>query len=119
MANIDLWFIVYHQLLWQAVLGCGVREKGAPHNCLDDACAAMNLVLAKIKHGVDREFPISLAQEPVSWHIHLQHCIVNIIMLIGYWRSIYYCYIVLGSRKWDSKAFSSQDTNHCKHWSTA
>jgi len=48
------------------VLGCGVREKGAPHNCLDDACAAMNLVLAKIKHGVDREFPISLAQEPVS-----------------------------------------------------
>ncbi|KAK7346959.1 hypothetical protein VNO80_21483 [Phaseolus coccineus] len=51
--------------LCQAVLGCGVREKGAPHNCLDDACAAMKLVLAKIKHGVDREFPISLAQEHV------------------------------------------------------
>ncbi|KAK7346264.1 hypothetical protein VNO80_20779 [Phaseolus coccineus] len=52
-------------LLIIAVLGCGVREKGAPHNCLDDACAAMQLVLAKIKHGVDREFPISLAQEHV------------------------------------------------------
>ncbi|ESW27885.1 hypothetical protein PHAVU_003G240600 [Phaseolus vulgaris] len=51
--------------LCQAVLGCGVREKGAPHNCLDDACAAMKLVLAKIKHGVDREFSISLAQEHV------------------------------------------------------
>ncbi|RDX87641.1 Small RNA degrading nuclease 3, partial [Mucuna pruriens] len=42
-----------------------IREKGAPHNCLDDACAAMNLVLARIKHGVDREFSISLVQEQV------------------------------------------------------
>ncbi|XP_027914835.1 small RNA degrading nuclease 1-like isoform X1 [Vigna unguiculata] len=51
--------------LCQAVLGCAVREKGVPHNCLDDARAAMKLVLAKIKHGVDKEFPISLAQERV------------------------------------------------------
>ncbi|KAJ1389954.1 RNA exonuclease 1-like, exonuclease domain [Sesbania bispinosa] len=51
--------------LCQAVLGHEVREKGAPHNCLDDACAAMKLVLAKIKHGVDREFPLALVQEPV------------------------------------------------------
>jgi len=64
------------------VLGCGVREKGAPHNCLDDACAAMKLVLAKIKHGVDREFSISLAQEHVSRHIHL-HYIVVVMMFIG------------------------------------
>ncbi|CAJ1942889.1 unnamed protein product [Sphenostylis stenocarpa] len=49
--------------LCQAVLGCEVREKGATHICLDDARAAMNLVLAKIKHGVDKEFPISLVQE--------------------------------------------------------
>jgi len=54
-------------------LGCAVREKGVPHNCLDDARAAMKLVLAKIKHGVDKEFPISLAQERVSGHIHLKH----------------------------------------------
>lgn len=80
---VDFWFVVYQQLLWQAVLGRAVREKGAPHNCLDDACAAMNLVLAKIKHGVDREFPISLPQERVSWHIHLQHYLVFVIMLIG------------------------------------
>ncbi|KAK7401771.1 hypothetical protein VNO78_13523 [Psophocarpus tetragonolobus] len=51
--------------LCQAVLGCEVREKGAPHDCLDDACAAMKLALAKIKHGVDREFPIPLVQEHV------------------------------------------------------
>ena len=43
-----------------------VREKGAPHNCLDDAKAAMDLVLAEIKHGVDKEFPIALVQEHVS-----------------------------------------------------
>ncbi|KAL5184187.1 Small RNA degrading nuclease 3 [Glycine soja] len=48
-----------------AVLHHEVREKGAPHNCLDDAKAAMDLVLAKIKHGVDKEFPIALVQEHV------------------------------------------------------
>nr|KYP60184.1 Small RNA degrading nuclease 3 [Cajanus cajan] len=52
--------------LCQAMLGHEVREKGAPHNCLDDARAAMNLVLARIKHGVDREFPIPLIEEHVS-----------------------------------------------------
>ncbi|KAG4933455.1 hypothetical protein JHK82_047761 [Glycine max] len=51
--------------LCQAVLHHEVREKGAPHNCLDDAKAAMDLVLAKIKHGVDKEFPIALVQEHV------------------------------------------------------
>ncbi|KAK7250993.1 hypothetical protein RIF29_33836 [Crotalaria pallida] len=49
--------------LCKAVLGYEVREKGAPHNCLDDACAAMKLALAKIKHGVDKEFP--LVEDPV------------------------------------------------------
>ncbi|KAL5137162.1 Small RNA degrading nuclease 3 [Glycine soja] len=32
----------------------------------NDAKAAMDLVLAKIKHGVDKEFPIALVQEHVS-----------------------------------------------------
>lgn len=26
-----------------------LRKKGEPHNCLDDACAAMKLVLAKLE----------------------------------------------------------------------
>ncbi|CAL5205835.1 unnamed protein product [Lathyrus oleraceus] len=52
--------------LCQAVLGHGVREEGASHDCQDDACATMKLVLAKIKHGVDKPFPLSLVQEPVS-----------------------------------------------------
>ncbi|XP_058725360.1 small RNA degrading nuclease 1-like [Vicia villosa] len=51
--------------LCQAVLGHGVRKKGATHNCQDDACATMKLVLAKIKHGVDKPFPLTLVQEPV------------------------------------------------------
>ncbi|KAE9614285.1 putative exoribonuclease II [Lupinus albus] len=49
--------------LCKSVLGYEVREKGAPHNCLDDACAAMKLALAKIKHGVDKEF--TLVEEPI------------------------------------------------------
>ncbi|KAF7809859.1 small RNA degrading nuclease 1 [Senna tora] len=48
------------------LLGYPVREIGAPHNCLDDATAAMKLVLAKIKHGVDNDdIAIPLIQEPV------------------------------------------------------
>ncbi|RDY10982.1 Small RNA degrading nuclease 3, partial [Mucuna pruriens] len=42
------------------------KLRGALYNCLDDACAAMNLVLVRIKHGLDREFPISLVQEHMS-----------------------------------------------------
>ncbi|KAL6844459.1 hypothetical protein ACP4OV_026132 [Aristida adscensionis] len=37
--------------LCKSVLGFPVREEGEPHNCLKDAEAAMNLVLAKLKHG--------------------------------------------------------------------
>lgn len=31
------------------MLGYELRKKGNPHNCLDDACAAMKLVLAKLE----------------------------------------------------------------------
>ncbi|KAL1370888.1 hypothetical protein HN51_001080 [Arachis hypogaea] len=51
--------------LCKTVLGYEVRKDGAPHNCLDDARAAMELFLARIKHGVDKDFPVQL-QEPVS-----------------------------------------------------
>lgn len=45
---------------------------GAPHDCRDDASAAMKLVLARIKHGVDKAFPVTLVQEHVSHRIHFQ-----------------------------------------------
>ncbi|KAI8031174.1 Small RNA degrading nuclease 1 [Camellia lanceoleosa] len=44
--------------LCKAVLGYGVRKEGAPHNCLDDATAAMKLVLAKIESGFDNAIPL-------------------------------------------------------------
>ncbi|EOX91536.1 hypothetical protein QUC31_003156 [Theobroma cacao] len=46
--------------LCKSVLGYEVRKPGAAHNCLDDACAAMKLVLAKLEHG-----DIPLVQEDV------------------------------------------------------
>ncbi|XP_020080019.1 small RNA degrading nuclease 1-like isoform X3 [Ananas comosus] len=39
--------------LCKSVLGFAVREDGEPHNCLNDARAAMKLVLAKLEHGFD------------------------------------------------------------------
>ncbi|XP_059632896.1 small RNA degrading nuclease 1-like isoform X2 [Cornus florida] len=44
--------------LCKSVLGYEVRKKGVPHNCLDDACAAMKLVLAKIERGLDHPIPL-------------------------------------------------------------
>ncbi|KAK9678509.1 hypothetical protein RND81_11G216400 [Saponaria officinalis] len=44
--------------LCKTVLGYELRKKGAAHNCVDDACAAMKLVLAKIKHGFDNVIPV-------------------------------------------------------------
>ncbi|GAV63999.1 RNase_T domain-containing protein [Cephalotus follicularis] len=46
-----------------SVLGYEVRKKGAPHNCMDDASAAMKLVHARIERGIDT--PVSLVQEAV------------------------------------------------------
>ncbi|RWW77486.1 hypothetical protein BHE74_00014353, partial [Ensete ventricosum] len=37
----------------QVVLGFPVRKEGEPHNCMNDAQAAMKLVLAKLEHGYD------------------------------------------------------------------
>lgn len=83
MENIDLRFIVYHKLLWQAVLHREVKEKGVPHNCLDDVCASMGLFLVKIEHVVDIEFPILLVQEHVSWYINLQFYILVVLIGVG------------------------------------
>ncbi|KAL2531636.1 Small RNA degrading nuclease 3 [Abeliophyllum distichum] len=44
-------------LLCKAVLGYELRKEGSPHNCLDDACAAMKLVLARFEHATDGVIP--------------------------------------------------------------
>ncbi|XP_072981085.1 small RNA degrading nuclease 1-like [Typha angustifolia] len=46
--------------LCKSVLGFSVREEGEPHNCLNDAHAAMKLVLAKLEQGFDD--PIEVAR---------------------------------------------------------
>nr|ACF84371.1 unknown [Zea mays] len=50
--------------LCKAVLEYLVREEGEPHNCLKDAEAAMNLVLAKLKNEFND--PIEIAASIVS-----------------------------------------------------
>ncbi|CAD6261973.1 unnamed protein product [Miscanthus lutarioriparius] len=50
--------------LCKATLGYSVREEGEPHNCLKDAEAAMNLVLAKLKNGFND--PIEIAASSVT-----------------------------------------------------
>lgn len=50
--------------LCKSVLGYEVRKNDAPHNCLDDACAAMKLVQAKIKSGVDTPIPLVRVDVP-------------------------------------------------------
>ncbi|GMH14812.1 hypothetical protein Nepgr_016653 [Nepenthes gracilis] len=44
--------------LCKSVLGYEVRKKGDPHNCLDDASAAMKLVLAKLDNQYDGILPL-------------------------------------------------------------
>lgn len=63
----DAWLIVSNIFFFQSVLGYEVRKKGSPHNCLDDACAAMKLVLAKVEREVGDTIPS--AQEDVSFCI--------------------------------------------------
>lgn len=41
--------------LCKSVLGYELRKEGAPHDCVEDARAAMKLVLAKINGGVDND----------------------------------------------------------------
>lgn len=52
------------------MLGYELRKKGTPHNCLDDACAAMKLVLAKIEGGVDNVI-IPMVHKDVSLKIKI------------------------------------------------
>ncbi|KAK4749418.1 hypothetical protein SAY87_026867 [Trapa incisa] len=51
--------------LSKLVLGYEVRENGAPHNSLDDARAAMKLVLALIERGIDDDI-LFIEDVPVS-----------------------------------------------------
>ncbi|KAL3642908.1 hypothetical protein CASFOL_013723 [Castilleja foliolosa] len=42
-------------LLCKAKLGDELRKDGRPHNCMDDACAAMKLALARLEGKIDDE----------------------------------------------------------------
>lgn len=69
ISNVSMFWVhvlFFKILFWQAVLGYELRQKGAPHNCINDATAAMKLVLAKIERGVDNDIP--LKQEDVSYY---------------------------------------------------
>ncbi|KAH9615745.1 hypothetical protein KSS87_023518 [Heliosperma pusillum] len=48
----------------ETVLGYELRKKGASHNCADDACAAMKLVLAKIENGSNNVIPVTQPDVP-------------------------------------------------------
>ncbi|KAE8701193.1 Small RNA degrading nuclease 3 [Hibiscus syriacus] len=62
--------------LCKSVLGYEVRKPGAAHNCLDDACAAMKLVLAKLERG---EITLVLdAPEPEREKLLLHRIPVNV-----------------------------------------
>ncbi|CAI0405723.1 unnamed protein product [Linum tenue] len=52
--------------LCESILGYKLREEGAPHNCLDDARTAMKIVLAKLKHGVDKETPLLVPDDELA-----------------------------------------------------
>ncbi|KNA20837.1 hypothetical protein SOVF_048390 [Spinacia oleracea] len=52
--------------LCKFVLGYELRKKDSPHNCVDDACAAMKLVLAKMKPGSDEAIPVAQDEVPDS-----------------------------------------------------
>lgn len=59
------------------MLGFELRKTGSPHNCLDDACTAMKLVLAKVEGGVDNIIPL-VREEVMSksfyYKFHLLSC---------------------------------------------
>ncbi|KAE8700014.1 hypothetical protein F3Y22_tig00110569pilonHSYRG00311 [Hibiscus syriacus] len=50
--------------------GYEVRKPGAAHNCLDDACAAMKLVLTKLERGEITLVPDAPEPERVKLLLH-------------------------------------------------
>lgn len=52
--------------LCKSVLGYELRKEGAPHDCVEDARAAMKLVLAKIEGGVVDNTTVPLNQNEVD-----------------------------------------------------
>ncbi|XP_078151032.1 uncharacterized protein LOC144546362 isoform X5 [Carex rostrata] len=49
--------------LCKAVLSRAVREEGETHDCLNDAKATMEIVLAKLKHGFNQPIKVSYVSE--------------------------------------------------------
>ncbi|QDP16904.1 hypothetical protein Tsubulata_060008 [Turnera subulata] len=63
--------------LCKAVLGYELRKEGSPHNCLDDACAAMKVVLAKIERGVDTEIPLIQEHGKDVWETEMAKLLIH------------------------------------------
>ncbi|GMN34538.1 hypothetical protein TIFTF001_004739 [Ficus carica] len=55
----DLEGVMYSLADVQSLLGYELRKKDSPHNCLDDACAAMKLVIARLKNQVEDTIPLT------------------------------------------------------------
>ncbi|XP_031096299.1 small RNA degrading nuclease 1-like [Ipomoea triloba] len=61
--------------LCKFVLGFELRKKGSPHNCLDDACAAMKLAIEKVEHDVDNVIPF--VREKVQEEVQMAKLLVH------------------------------------------
>ncbi|CAA6672586.1 unnamed protein product [Spirodela intermedia] len=59
--------------LCESVLGSPIRKEGDPHECRNDAEAAMKLVLAKIEHGFDD--PIAIEAKKVCIRSESVHAV--------------------------------------------
>ncbi|CAH2077378.1 unnamed protein product, partial [Thlaspi arvense] len=59
--------------LCKSILGYEVQKDGVPHNCVDDAAAAMKLVLAIVEKGVETSIPVTkemLESEKSRLYLH-------------------------------------------------
>ena len=79
LSLLDVIMASFCPLFLQSVLGYDLRQEGAPHNCLDDARAAMKLVLAKLESKVDDV--ITEADENVRIRI-FQHITVTLMLYV-------------------------------------
>ncbi|GLT49397.1 hypothetical protein SLA2020_229550 [Shorea laevis] len=64
--------------LCKSVLGFEVQEQGSAHNCVDDACAAMKLVLSQLEHGDDIMLVCKDAPQAVTTKLLLHRIPINI-----------------------------------------
>lgn len=76
-----MYFVMYS--LSQAMLGYELRKNGNSHNCEDDACAAMKLVLARLEGKIS-----DVITQEVTWKrkfktICTWKCFFNTVVVLG------------------------------------